>query len=158
MRYCSIAVLLAGSCLTACKRVTAPEALEVADDLEHQVWRGKLPSLDGSTLSSAWLNFKGRSTVIVSTNEATQPLEALVVRPPGSRVLRWTVSYPDGSVLERDSTIDYPGRPIDRPWLDDCAKGVKYGGRRQCLVPESGLAKKSAYGVLVLTMEDDARR
>jgi hypothetical protein len=79
-------------------------------------------------------------------------------RPQGSRVLRWTLSYPDGSVLERDSTIDYPGKPIDRPWLDDCAKGVQYGGRRQCLVPESGLAKRSAYGVLVLDMEDNARR
>jgi hypothetical protein len=79
-------------------------------------------------------------------------------KPSESRVLRWTLSYPDGSVLERDSTIDYPARPIDRPWLDDCAKGVKYGGRRQCLVPESGLAKRSAYGVLVLDMEDVARQ
>jgi hypothetical protein len=53
MRYRSIAVLLAGSFLAACERVTAPKALEIANDLEHQVWQGKLPSLDGSTLSSA---------------------------------------------------------------------------------------------------------
>jgi hypothetical protein len=84
--------------------------------------------------------------------------EGSETRPAGSRVLRWTISYPDGSVLERDSTIDYPARPIDRPWLDDCARGVKYGGRRQCLVPEGGLATKSVYGVLVLDMEDAGRQ
>jgi hypothetical protein len=376
-----MAVLLAGLFLSACERVTAPKALEIADDLEHQVWHGKLPSFHGSELSNAWLNFKGRSTILVSTDESTQPIEAVVIervfvppagqgmpfsrrslvaiprtldfgilavtstnadernlaefnaddlnprpslvvarernedwwipgsgrveiapvsagsacpfensgvdvaadssgrvtcnvstylvhaegelvrrrdaenallpeamkqrhriflapqqvngirftircpekdpvsalgktwygidcagnpvqfwrsntlfarslgvdvtkmerasvryvtstyvrtlregsekQPPGSRVIRWTLSYPDGTVMERDSTIDYSPdlvRP-DRGLLMDCARGLLYGGRRQCILPQAGLPKwQSPYGVYVLDMEDAARR
>jgi hypothetical protein len=80
-------------------------------------------------------------------------------QPPGSRVLRWTLWYPDGTLLKRDSTIDYrDGRPGDEQWLADCLPGMQYGGRRQCIVPQLGLpGMRSPYGVLVLDMEDAAR-
>lgn len=78
-------------------------------------------------------------------------------RPSGSRVLRWTLSAPDGSVIERDSVIDYALTPRDRPWLDECAIDTWYGGRRQCLFPEYlHPTLRSRYRVLVLDMEDAA--
>jgi len=49
--------------------------------------------------------------------------------------------------------------PQDRPGLYDCARGMLYGGRRQCILPQTGLPKwRSPYGVYVLDMEDAARQ
>jgi len=79
-------------------------------------------------------------------------------RPYGPRMVRWTLSYPDGTVKERgaDSAV-VPD--ADRLWLTECsAYDVYFGGRRQCLIPEMTLTKwQSRYRMLVLDMEEGPR-
>ena len=78
--------------------------------------------------------------------------------PSTAPVLRYTVSYPDGTVMERDSTLDFYSVPDDQPWLGQCANGMGYGGRRQCLAEQIGHPKKrSRYGVFVVDVESVAR-
>ena len=80
-------------------------------------------------------------------------------RPDGPRVVRWTVSYPDGALVEKDSLLEYTGFPErDSPWLDQCTSRMGYGGRRQCLVQPWGHPKsRSRYGIFVVDVEDAAR-
>ena len=79
-------------------------------------------------------------------------------RPAGPRMIRWTLSYPDGTVKERgaDSALM---ADTDHMFLVMCsAYDVFYGGRRQCLVPEIALPKwQSFYGMLVLDIEEGPR-
>jgi hypothetical protein len=80
-------------------------------------------------------------------------------RPAGPRQIRWTLSYPDGRVKERgaDSALM---ADADHTFLAMCsAYDVFYGGRRQCLVPETALTKwQSQYGMLVLDIEEGPLR
>ena len=75
--------------------------------------------------------------------------------------VRWTMSYPDGSLIVRDSmtrlselaTSTYPY------WLvQDCARGMLSGERRQCLV-DLGFDPKNQlrYRIAVLDIEDVTR-
>jgi hypothetical protein len=73
------------------------------------------------------------------------------------RMLRWTLSYPDGSQIARDSTLDFPDVPesAHKSWLaQDCARGLLDGERRQCLV-DLGYDPKGLqrYRVGVMDME-----
>lgn len=77
----------------------------------------------------------------------------------GSHVIRWTVSQPNGVVLDHGSVTDNIGLPNDRPGLAECANGLRSDGRRQCLIPEIGYPKgTSRYRVLVLDIESAARQ
>jgi hypothetical protein len=80
-------------------------------------------------------------------------------RPEGPRVVRWTVSYPNGALVERDSLLDYADfPPRDVPWLQQCTAGMGYGGRRQCLVQPWGHPKsRSPFAVFVVDVEDAGR-
>jgi len=79
----------------------------------------------------------------------------------GPHMVRWTMSYPDGGVIVRDSTtslmdLSASGYPY---WLvQDCARGMLSGERRQCLV-DLGFDPKNQlrYRVAVLDVEDVAR-
>ena len=76
----------------------------------------------------------------------------------GPRVLRYTESYPDGTVIERDSADLTHNLPSDQDWLEQCARGMGYGGRRQCLVAPFGHPKmQSRYHIFVVDMEELAR-
>ncbi len=79
-------------------------------------------------------------------------------RPAGPRMIRWTLSYPDGRVKERgaDSALM---ADADHTFLVMCsAYDVFYGGRRQCLVPETAISRwHSRYGMLVLDIEEGPR-
>ena len=78
--------------------------------------------------------------------------------PGGSRLVRYTESYPDGTVIERGSADVALNLPADETWLEQCARGMGYGGRRQCLVVPFGHPKmQSRYGVFVVDMEEVAR-
>jgi len=80
-------------------------------------------------------------------------------RPDGPRVIRWTLSYPNGALVEKDSLLDYTGFPDrDEPWLQQCTSRMGYGGRRQCLVEPWGHPKsRSRYDVFVVDVEDASR-
>ena len=79
--------------------------------------------------------------------------------PGGPRVLRYTESNPDGTVIERGSADFALNLPTDENWLEQCARGMGYGGRRQCLVVPFGHPKmQSRYGIFVVDMEEAARQ
>lgn len=79
-------------------------------------------------------------------------------RPPGQRMIRWTLSYPDGTVKERGADTALMAGD-DHMFLVMCsAYDVFYGGRRQCLVPEDVTPKwQSHYGMMVLDIEEGPR-
>jgi hypothetical protein len=79
IRYLSAAVLFG-----ACERVTAPKAIEIADDFEHRLRQNWTPSSIGAVqpdggLLDLWISFTDRSTMLVSTDGGTEPLQVLVV-------------------------------------------------------------------------------
>lgn len=79
-------------------------------------------------------------------------------RPDGPRMVRWTLSYPDGTVKERGADTALFADE-DHVWLAECsAYDVFFGGRRQCLIPEMTVPKwRSRYRMLVLDMEEGSR-
>ena len=79
----------------------------------------------------------------------------------GSHMVRWTMSYPDGGLIARDSTTSLPELSTSAYpyWLvQDCARGMLPGERRQCLA-DLGFDPKNQlrYRVAVLDVEDVAR-
>ena len=78
----------------------------------------------------------------------------------GAHLVRWTMSYPDGGVIARDSTTSFPEISTSAYpfWLvQDCARGMLPGERRQCL-SDLGYDPKGRlrYRVAVLDVEDVA--
>lgn len=79
----------------------------------------------------------------------------------GPHITRWTMSYPDGSLIARDSTtnvteISTSAYPY---WLvQDCARGMLPGERRQCLA-DLGYDPmgRLRFRIAVMEMEDVAR-
>lgn len=78
----------------------------------------------------------------------------------GAHLVRWTMSYPDGGVIARDSTTNFPEISTSAYpyWLvEDCARGMLPGERRQCL-SDLGYDPKGRlrYRIAVLDVEDVA--
>lgn len=78
----------------------------------------------------------------------------------GPHLVRWTLSYPDGSVIGRDSTTNFPEISTGAYpyWLvQDCARGMLPGEQRQCL-SDLGYDPKGRlrYRVAVVDVEDVA--
>lgn len=80
----------------------------------------------------------------------------------GAHLVRWTMSYPDGGVIARDSTTanfaDISTSAYVDSFVQDCARGMLPGERRQCL-SDLGYDPKGRlrYRVAVLDVEDVAR-
>lgn len=76
--------ILPGLVLTACERVTAPKALEIADKLEENLSRHWTPGLIISTFGDtgpldAWFSSRDRSTIFVGMDGPMEQMGAIVL-------------------------------------------------------------------------------
>ena len=110
-----------------------------------------------------------RHTAMGSSSRYYRTLRAGSTHPiDGTHIVRWTMSYPDGGLIVRDSTTSITELTTSITelsttaypyWLvQDCARGMLAGERRQCLA-DLGYDPKGRlrYRIAVLDIEDVAR-
>ena len=119
--------LCAGAVVTACDRVTAPHALELADNAERTLWQNWTPRSLGSAHDHAdalhaWLTSRDRSGIVLSMDGATDSIGAVVVErvyvPPDGHGMpfarRSLVAFPQNTsygilALTEDNSDDRRG-------------------------------------------------